>query len=172
MTGDDDGDGVPSTPAPRPKAAPKPPRVMPVDADGQKTMGVIKYTAEQLGDIESAYLRKQRELRVPLRFTFLNGKEYIGVVTDFTPFTIHIEDTENNETVILRKLALAYYRKADALNRPLGDARPLGSPASTANVTQPDEAYDVSDDDESDETDGNETEETNTGDTPESEAKS
>ena len=76
----------------------------------------MKYTAEQLGDIESAYLRKQRDLRVPLTFTFLNGKEYTGVVTDFTPFTIHIQDVSTGQEVILRKLAMAYYRKADALS--------------------------------------------------------
>jgi len=77
---------------------------------------VIKYTAEQLGDIESAYLRKQRDLKVPLKFTFLNGKEYTGVVTDFTPFTVHILESGTGEEVILRKLAMAYYRKADALD--------------------------------------------------------
>jgi transcriptional regulator with XRE-family HTH domain/sRNA-binding regulator protein Hfq len=76
---------------------------------------VMKYTAEQLGDIESAYLRKQRDLKVPLRFTFLNGQEFVGVVVDFTPFTIHIQDELTQEEIILRKLAIAYYRKADAL---------------------------------------------------------
>ena len=75
----------------------------------------MKYTAEQLGDIESAYLRKQRDLKVPLKFTFMNGKEYTGVVTDFTPFTVHILDQTTGEEVILRKLAMAYYRKADAV---------------------------------------------------------
>jgi sRNA-binding regulator protein Hfq len=75
----------------------------------------MKYTAEQLGDIESAYLRKQRDLKVPLTFTFLNGKEYTGVVLDFTPFTVHIMDSESGQEIILRKLAMAYYRKADAI---------------------------------------------------------
>jgi len=75
----------------------------------------MKYTAEQLGDIESAYLRKQRDLKVPLKFTFMNGKEYTGVVTDFTPFTVHIQDATTGEEIILRKLAMAYYRKADAV---------------------------------------------------------
>ncbi|MDB5078732.1 MAG: hypothetical protein JWP00_656 [Chloroflexi bacterium] len=75
----------------------------------------MKYTAEQLGDIESAYLRKQRDLKVALKFTFMNGKEYTGVVTDFTPFTVHIIDSTTGEEVILRKLAMAYYRKADAV---------------------------------------------------------
>jgi sRNA-binding regulator protein Hfq len=74
----------------------------------------MKYTAEQLGDIESAYLRKQRDLKVPLTFTFLNGKQYTGVVTDFTPFTIHIQDVETGQEVILRKLSMSYYRKAES----------------------------------------------------------
>ncbi len=77
---------------------------------------VMKYTAEQLGDIESAYLRKQRDLKVALTFTFLNGKEFTGVVSDFTPFTIHILDDKTGEEVILRKLAVAFYRKADAFD--------------------------------------------------------
>jgi len=75
----------------------------------------MKYTAEQLGDIESAYLRKQRDLKVPLKFTFLSGQEFTGVVVDFTPFTVHIIDSTSGEEVILRKLAMAFYRKADAL---------------------------------------------------------
>ncbi len=100
--------------APRPQAAPKPKKEKTEDNGEPKP--VIKYTAEQLGDIESAYLRKQRDLKVPLKFTFLNGKEYTGVVTDFTPFTVHILESGTGEEVILRKLAMAYYRKADALD--------------------------------------------------------
>jgi hypothetical protein len=34
---------------------------------------------------------------------------------DFTPFTIHIIEEATKEEVILRKLAVAYYRKSDAL---------------------------------------------------------
>ncbi len=90
---------------------------------------VMKYTAEQLGDIESAYLRKQRDLKVPLTFTFLNGKEYTGVVTDFTPFTIHIQDVDTGQEVILRKLAMAYYRKYDAVSTKgaVGEEKPAES---------------------------------------------
>jgi transcriptional regulator with XRE-family HTH domain/sRNA-binding regulator protein Hfq len=105
-----------STPRPPVQARPKPASG---DENGEKKpqdgKPVMKYTAEQLGDIESAYLRKQRDLKVPLRFTFLNGQEFTGVVTDFTPFTIHIMDEDTKEEVILRKLAIAYYRKSDAL---------------------------------------------------------
>ncbi len=108
--GGDEGER-PAKPAPKP--APKP------RAEKQSNSGepkpVMKYTAEQLGDIESAYLRKQRDLKVPLKFTFMNGKEYTGVVTDFTPFTVHIQDATTGEEIILRKLAMAYYRKADAV---------------------------------------------------------
>jgi sRNA-binding regulator protein Hfq len=81
----------------------------------------MKYTAEQLGDIESAYLRKQRDLKVPLTFTFLNGKQYTGVVLDFTPFTVHIQESDSGQEVILRKLAMAYYRKADSSSSGDGD---------------------------------------------------
>lgn len=102
----------PSKPAP--KAPPKPRGGGDKSSSGEPKP-VMKYTAEQLGDIESAYLRKQRDLKVPLKFTFMNGKEYTGVVTDFTPFTVHILDQTTGEEVILRKLAMAYYRKADAV---------------------------------------------------------
>lgn len=123
--------GQPSRPAPgglggRSEGATRPPReggykAAPKPAPKEKTDNgepkpIIKYTAEQLGDIESAYLRKQRDLKVPLKFTFLNGKEYTGVVVDFTPFTVHIIESGTGEEVILRKLAMAYYRKADALD--------------------------------------------------------
>jgi hypothetical protein len=99
--------------APKPKSDSK-------SAASSEPKPVMKYTAEQLGDIESAYLRKQRDLKVPLKFTFLNGQEYTGVVIDFTPFTVHIIDQSNGEEVILRKLAMAYYRKADALEEAKG----------------------------------------------------
>lgn len=104
------GAGVSSPPKPKEPGERKPKET----ANGEPKP-VMKYTAEQLGDIESAYLRKQRDLKVPLRFTFLNGKEFTGVILDFTPFTIHIKDETTSEEVILRKLAIAYYRKADAL---------------------------------------------------------
>lgn len=105
--GGDEGER-PAKPAPKPK-----PKAEKTNTGEPKP--VMKYTAEQLGDIESAYLRKQRDLKVPLKFTFMNGKEYTGVVTDFTPFTIHIADATTGEEIILRKLAMAYYRKADAV---------------------------------------------------------
>ncbi|HEX2910566.1 MAG TPA: hypothetical protein VH186_07135 [Chloroflexia bacterium] len=96
-------------------ARPAKPKPKPKPADNGEPKPVMKYTAEQLGDIESAYLRKQRDLKVPLKFTFMNGEEYTGVVIDFTPFTVHIVNQENGEEMILRKLAMAYYRKADAM---------------------------------------------------------
>jgi sRNA-binding regulator protein Hfq/ribosomal protein L20A (L18A) len=108
----------PSKPAPK---APKPRGEKPANTGEPKP--VMKYTAEQLGDIESAYLRKQRDLKVPLKFTFMNGKEYTGVVTDFTPFTVHILDQTTGEEVILRKLAMAYYRKADAVEEARNSAQ-------------------------------------------------
>ncbi len=107
------------TDADRPARPAKPPQAPRPKVDKAANTGepkpVMKYTAEQLGDIESAYLRKQRDLKVPLKFTFMNGKEYTGVVVDFTPFTVHIIEQDTNEEVILRKLAMAYYRKADAV---------------------------------------------------------
>lgn len=109
--GPDDNDRA-SKPAPK---APAKPRTGGDKQANGEPKPVMKYTAEQLGDIESAYLRKQRDLKVPLKFTFMNGKEYTGVVTDFTPFTVHILDQTTGEEVILRKLAMAYYRKADAV---------------------------------------------------------
>ena len=108
--GGDDGER-PAKPAPKPAPRPRAEK----SANSGEPKPVMKYTAEQLGDIESAYLRKQRDLKVPLKFTFMNGKEYTGVVTDFTPFTVHIQDVTTGEEIILRKLAMAYYRKADAV---------------------------------------------------------
>jgi len=104
----------------RPAKPPKPPKPKEPKSSSTEPKPVMKYTAEQLGDIESAYLRKQRDLKVPLKFTFLNGQEYTGVVVDFTPFTVHIIDQSNGEEVILRKLAMAYYRKADAVEEAKG----------------------------------------------------
>ena len=99
----------------RPARPAKPPKPKAESKSSGEPKPVMKYTAEQLGDIESAYLRKQRDLKVPLKFTFLSGQEFTGVVVDFTPFTVHIIDQTSGEEVILRKLAMAYYRKADAL---------------------------------------------------------
>lgn len=113
------------------KPAPKPPKPKAEKSANGEPKPVMKYTAEQLGDIESAYLRKQRDLKVALKFTFMNGQEYTGVVTDFTPFTVHIQDATTGEEIILRKLAMAYYRKADAVE----EARQAAQ-----NGTKPEEA--------------------------------
>ncbi|NWJ44671.1 MAG: hypothetical protein HXX08_02215 [Chloroflexi bacterium] len=104
----------PAPPAPRPTNKAEGKNSSDAKEGGEQSKPVMKYTAEQLGDIESAYLRKQRDLKVPLTFTFLNGKEFTGVVVDFTPFTVHIIDQETKQEIILRKLAMAFYRKADA----------------------------------------------------------
>jgi hypothetical protein len=105
--------------------------------DNGEPKPVIKYTAEQLGDIESAYLRKQRDLKVPLSFTFLNGKEYTGVVVDFTPFTVHIIESGTGEEIILRKLAMAYYRKADAVEEARAQAEKAAQTKAEKTEEQP-----------------------------------
>jgi len=61
-------------------------------------------------DQEAAYLTRQREAGALCRFRLFNGEEFSGRITDFTPYTITIHIAESDEEMVLRKLAIAYYR--------------------------------------------------------------
>ncbi len=62
-------------------------------------------------DQEAAYLKQQKEAGAPFTFRLFNGEQYDGVITDFTPYTITIRPLDAGEEVVLRKLAIAYYRR-------------------------------------------------------------
>jgi sRNA-binding regulator protein Hfq len=62
-------------------------------------------------DREAGYLREQREASSPFTFKLFNGEEFTGTISDFTPYTITIKIGNDGEEVVLRKLAIAYYRR-------------------------------------------------------------
>lgn len=74
-------------------------------------------------DLEAAYLREQRDAGAAFTFKLFNGEQITGTILDFTPYTITVKADDGEETV-LRKLAIAYYRR-----QTLSDA---GSPDQTA----------------------------------------
>jgi hypothetical protein len=45
-----------------------------------------------------------------VQFKLFNGDEITGTVSDFTPYTITVRPDQDNDEVVLRKLALVYYR--------------------------------------------------------------
>jgi sRNA-binding regulator protein Hfq len=61
-------------------------------------------------DREAAYLRQQRDLSATFTFKLFNGEQFDGTLVDFTPYTITVRPSEGDE-VVLRKLAIAYYRR-------------------------------------------------------------
>jgi hypothetical protein len=64
-------------------------------------------------DQEASYLATQKEAGTYFRFKLFNGEEIGGVITDFTPYTITIGSNGAGDDVVLRKLAIAYYRRSD-----------------------------------------------------------
>ncbi|HYO50708.1 MAG TPA: helix-turn-helix transcriptional regulator [Chloroflexia bacterium] len=64
-------------------------------------------------DREAAYLREQRDAASPFTFRLFNGEQITGTLTDFTPYTITVRVSDDEE-VVLRKLAIAYYRRMAA----------------------------------------------------------
>ncbi len=61
-------------------------------------------------DREASYLAKQREAGAACVFRLFNGEEFSGSIADFTPYTITIKVVDKDEEIVLRKLAIAYYR--------------------------------------------------------------
>jgi len=62
-------------------------------------------------DEEAAYLGKQRDSSSVLRFKLFNGDEFTGTVAEFTPYTITVRTLPGGEEMVLRKLAVVYYRQ-------------------------------------------------------------
>lgn len=62
-------------------------------------------------DLEAVYLNEQKTTGAPFRFVLFNGESLEGPISDFTPYTITIAETGTGNQVVLRKLAVAYYRR-------------------------------------------------------------
>lgn len=67
-------------------------------------------------DQEAGYLREQKEAEAPFLFKLFNGEQVEGVVKDFTPYTITVQTAGTSPdgatgVIVLRKLAVAYYRQ-------------------------------------------------------------
>lgn len=60
-------------------------------------------------DREAIYLREQKEAGAAFLFKLFNGETFTGTISDFTAYTITVK--QDNEDVVLRKLAIAYYRQ-------------------------------------------------------------
>jgi hypothetical protein len=65
-------------------------------------------------DQEAAYLEAQKESGAFFRFKLFNGEEIGGIITDYTPYTITVSTNGSGDDTILRKLAIAYYRRGEA----------------------------------------------------------
>jgi hypothetical protein len=77
-------------------------------------------------DLEAVYLRDQKESGAPFDFALFNGEVIKGAIIDFTPYTITIAEDGTDNHVVLRKLAIAYYRRLG----PGGDGAAAGEETS------------------------------------------
>jgi transcriptional regulator with XRE-family HTH domain len=62
-------------------------------------------------DQEAQYLAAQKEAGARFMFKLFDGEEVRGVITDFTPYTITISTDGSGDDLVLRKLAVAYYKR-------------------------------------------------------------
>lgn len=62
-------------------------------------------------DREATYLHEQCDAQSYFTFKLFNGEQLAGVVSDFTPYTITVQQAEGGE-IVLRKLAIAYYMRS------------------------------------------------------------
>lgn len=94
-------------------------------------------------DREAIYLREQRDTQTYLTFKLFNGEQMGGVVSDFTPYTITIKqgnhDRQGEDEVVLRKLAIAYYRRTGPGDQPATE----GESRVTQGATNAQEAVNV-----------------------------
>jgi hypothetical protein len=67
-------------------------------------------------DQEASYLKAQQEAQASFVFKLFNGEQFEGVISDFTPYTITIKpgNAADNDEMVLRKLAIAYYRRTSS----------------------------------------------------------
>ena len=61
-------------------------------------------------DQEAEYLGKLRAQHVTIDVQLINGERFQGTVEDYTPYVIHLRESEGGADVYVRKLAIAYYR--------------------------------------------------------------
>lgn len=64
-------------------------------------------------DQEASYLATQKEAGAYFRFKLFNGEEISGVITDFTPYTITVSSNGTSDDTVIRKLAIAYYKRGE-----------------------------------------------------------
>ena len=69
-------------------------------------------------DQEAAYLRAMQEAGAYFTFKLFNGEQFEGVIADFTPYTITVKPHGDGDELVLRKLAIAYYRRGAPSERP------------------------------------------------------
>jgi sRNA-binding regulator protein Hfq len=102
-------------------------------------------------DQEAAYLAAQKEAGSYFRFKLFNGEEIGGVITDFTPYTITVGSNGAGDDTVLRKLAIAYYRRGEpsevASAAVAKQAVPKRARASKAQAAAPAPAHDHDRDD-------------------------
>jgi hypothetical protein len=67
-------------------------------------------------DLEAVYLDQQKQAGAEFRFTLFNGEAFAGRLVDYTPYTVTIEETGSGQQIVLRKLAIAYYRRLSSGN--------------------------------------------------------
>ena len=90
-------------------------------------------------DLEAVYLSEQKAAAAPFRFTLFNGQMFEGALIDFTPYTVTLAELGSGDHIVLRKLAIAYYRRlgngtdagADLGEDASADAPAEGAEAST-----------------------------------------
>lgn len=87
-------------------------------------------------DREAAYLAKQREAGAMCVFRLFNGEEFSGTISDFTPYTITIKSVGQDEDVVLRKLAIAYYRSIPAKENGGNDGNGTSGQAQPSNTEE------------------------------------
>jgi transcriptional regulator with XRE-family HTH domain/sRNA-binding regulator protein Hfq len=80
-------------------------------APGKKAYG--QWPGGQM-DQEAQYLAAQKEAGAHFTFKLFNGEELSGLISDFTPYTITINTGGSGDDLVLRKLAIAYYRRTPA----------------------------------------------------------
>ncbi len=74
-------------------------------------------------DQEAAYLKSQQEAGSYFIFKLFNGDQFDGTITDYTPYTITLKLHGSDDEMVLRKLAIAYYRRTEAPTQAaVGDA--------------------------------------------------
>jgi sRNA-binding regulator protein Hfq len=73
-------------------------------------------------DQEAAYLRAMHEAGAYFTFKLFNGEQFEGVIADFTPYTITVKPHGDGDELVLRKLAIAYYRRGTPSERPAEEA--------------------------------------------------